>query len=448
MSKKINFEPLPAMRPQTLASPTTGSSPFLATEAGARAMQEQAKPSRNQSVLAPLKLALAENDAARAKAECERLWPLTPDEAIDCAEAAIFANSAGALREFAQSGAPLFDRPSDPRIRPVLLTAVQEEATDCVAALIECGAEPERSIIGDPKTVWGRAPLFEAIALGNVECVRLLLPKSDLAREGGFGRTALMIAAHEGDWESFEALMAVDDPARKTPSGETAVGSIVKEKPNLHDDELNARKLDALLQRMGREAWEKRAPKIGWAATAAKEGMESSLAWMAKNKVGFGANANEAIWRLFQRSSEPNDATLFAKLFPLADFSDPAVALLPKMKRWLVSDLCLDNPDANMGNPPGQRLGAGAVFSWRWRVADEMAARNPLQPGAKDIWELADGNPKGLPRLAAAVEAEILRQTIGSGLSAESAARPMATMDGQTARVEESSPAPGSARRL
>jgi hypothetical protein len=255
----------------------------------------------------------------------------------------------------------------------------------------------------------GETPLIIAARRGRANCARALLPVSDWRAERKSGHTAFGLAASAGDKDTFIALLrgGVDPNERPERAGSTLRLLLSAKLPGPEDDQDRAEMLAAIVGRLDEAQWtERRAAAHGWAAFAADHALGRCAVFLAQNGKGLdqeeSSNAALAFWIAKAHQTPEEAASVARSLLPFAKLrakkTAPLPALLKRLSVWTIkADL------------PPQLI--RPVEAW-WMMADEMAAQDPLQLGAKDAWALAKGDVKKLPRLTAMVEAETLRQML------------------------------------
>jgi len=312
-----------------------------------------------------------------------------------------------------------------------LLAAAEAERPKIVETLLELGADPLAvNHMGDTS-------LMLSLTLGSDEslrCFELLLPVSDAGAADRDGQTALMVAAHYHGFSTFEKLLPLSDPAAVSKHGETAAWGAIYAggQPETHA----IAKLDALFSLIPADSsfWLRvKSEKHTSLAQAAIDIRHSACAhWLLDRKIGSPACANDALGECFKFYSPSFEETQVARrLLRLADAKRPqSSGLLLLDHLWSL---------ASVFEP-------GAVYARDFELDSEMvdflAAADPLNPCARDIWEA--WGPQRLPRLNAAVEAEILRQTLARSNPAALAA----TENDAFSETSGGRPARGAARRV
>src|SRR6185369_3979791 len=101
----------------------------------------------------------------------------------------------------------LLDHKANPNVvdengQTLLKLALDDDRTDLVKRLLECGADPNRKSDS-------RSPLLDAVQWRNFEAVKLLLAKrADPNQVDLLGTSPLMVAAFNGDRNIVQALLA------------------------------------------------------------------------------------------------------------------------------------------------------------------------------------------------------------------------------------------------
>jgi hypothetical protein len=231
-----------------------------------------------------------------------------------------------------------------------------------------------------------------------LECVRALWEAGDAARaDAKTGETPLEVAAGNFNEQPFHEILRLGGAGLANRRVDQLLTACLSS-----DSSVTIRRFEALAPLLPAEAW----TRSGIARAAAGRGDESIVVWLLDRQLGFGnpSDACEALEALIPRSSSgwrPQMSTI-ERLLPLCglcgDFEEPGGALLLHL---LVS------------LPPALAR-SDRVLPY----LDLIAAFNPLQPGAKELWASVDGDASRMPRLHARVEAEILRQAIGESMGA------------------------------
>jgi len=124
-------------------------------------------------------------------------------------------------------------------LMPTLLEAARNGDATQVAAILADPARQREALSGGQRTVArdvlvgdsgptfhekrdkGRTPLMRAAEAGHAECVKLLIPFSDLSAADECGATAIYLAAQFGRADCLRALIPFCDPAAPLKNGET-----------------------------------------------------------------------------------------------------------------------------------------------------------------------------------------------------------------------------------
>jgi hypothetical protein len=291
----------------------------------------------------------------------------------------------------------------------------QSHTTPLIQAALHGAARAVELLIGlganvNARTYRGETALALAAREGHGRCVQALLPRAQAGQLALNGESALSEAVASGlDAQSFELL------AQATAAGEEASMEACRRAAFRCVDVRGVRlaakivdeRLEALARCLPKEAWEgplyRRGPghekeirAENLAEEAALSESPETLDWLLRHDLGTAPSLTGAMARLCapMDRSEGDQNAMFAlaeRILPRLNLSERLGSgeTLPRMAMRLAQE-AMDAGDEE------------------WRYADLLAAANPLDPVAKELWERA--GPEKLPRLAARVEREILLQ--------------------------------------
>jgi len=321
--------------------------------------------------------------------------------------------------------------------RTPLLSAAAAGKLDSLNTLLALGADPgatdERGETALMLCVQ-RAGMFSP---SGKECFDALLPVSNALARNAKGQTALMMAAAEENDHFFEKLLPSSDASAIGENGETAMTACLRQ---IRDEDFSTEmvfpRLKELAKKASGEAWASKAKtNLGhWHGPldiAVQAGEEGVAHWMLDQKLDSEDCGNALTLWVFAGYQEryPDPLPLARRLVERtrdlgARWALPAIgqSIENVWAGGCASALEVLNHrlDASEPNDPDRC----------WALADLIASADPSQRCAKEIWEY--GGPERLPRLAARVEEEILRQVVAQASQKGSVAqegaleRPMA----------------------
>lgn len=204
--------------------------------------------------------------------------------------------------------------------------------------------------------------------------------------------------------------------ASASPAGASSTGSepnhalnalVFSESLSMSDDDFCAR-ASKIKRGMSASEWANltRSLSVDWLNHLVWAEDDKAAFWLLSNQCSAPADCSRAVYLLALRCADLGSQAvknLAPFLVSKADLSQrfwtPEGHCHPSMRReetalealWF--SLCLADPSSNKP---------------RWALADWIAAEDPSQPLARIVWK--EGGPNRLPRLAARVEAEWLRQ--------------------------------------